>query len=826
MFSEVGQRPVSDVSRPLGDLSATCQYRPLPEHHLFISFPPSSLSTHPPPPEVHAMNENGNSDDEVLGVRKRSIPAGFVLKADQQDLDKLLICLEQLAGLGHTSIECSQKFAESIESKLSKSPTSPVSPTSPSRHPLAARIPTEDLQGTLSCIHLLIENKVDNVPCIKTALLEIRESLQRRKIPEVSSLCAAEVSPLCEGDSSLGGTSPPSPPVLNIIPTSPKRDMDFTVVDAGIPLPDVIQPVINFDTDAVEAPSNATYEWHDDEEKAFENEYEVEDCHLCHEMITTDEFEAHWANGVPPPKDHPLQNGKGVIETTHVHKGQDDLGQKMINQYTVVSELGKGSYGKVKLVVHVPTRKNFAIKILNKSLLRGVKMGMEKTALDDVLGEVAIMKRCHHKNVCQLREVIDDENGGKMYLIVDYYQKGPVFCLENNDDPDPLSEPQVKKYLIGVCQGLDYLHQMNIIHRDIKPANILVGSDDEATLTDFGISHSCEGNSEVADTKGTPAFLTPEQIKQEPIDGKMADIWAVGVTFYAMTYAQLPFKGMTYLELCKQVIEEDPEYPTTTSPALTMLIKGILKKNVDDRIGKNNGVRDILVHPYLLGERGAELQTHTEINVTDEDRSAAVVTGRNIQLRLGNTVGVMLQVKGAMKGFLGGPKKKKDNGLLNLDVNINNQGSGDPQLSASGGNLEIEYEDDDEDDEDDKPVVPSPSNASGRKSPSFLIRSSGSQIPLTPKRSFRTEEQAVMEDTSKDDVVKQIEKLLQEEVCSHCFGLKKRNKKTKKKTGKGVDAELHQIRFHPRAGSFGEKSDVVHISFERPDVPPERYQSA
>eukprot|EP01061_Rhynchopus_euleeides_P014514 TRINITY_DN25124_c0_g2_i1.p1 TRINITY_DN25124_c0_g2~~TRINITY_DN25124_c0_g2_i1.p1 ORF type:complete len:646 (+),score=214.71 TRINITY_DN25124_c0_g2_i1:227-2164(+) len=314
---------------------------------------------------------------------------------------------------------------------------------------------------------------------------------------------------------------------------------------------------------------------------------------------------------------------------------------------------------------------------------------------------------------------------------------------------------------------------MNILHRDIKPANILVGSDDTATLTDFGISHSVSaGNTEVADTKGTPAFLTPEQIRQEKIGGKMADIWALGVTFYAMAFGKLPFNGVNYMELCKSVLENEPEWSCNNND-LQGVLRGILKKDVDERIGKNKGVRDILTHPFLLGDPGAALQTHVEINVTEEDKQKAVLQGTNIQLRFGNTVGVMLQVKGAMKGFLGcrsPPADKKLHGAGANPFALTAKAQPQPVVDT----LNIEYADDDDDDEDDDPPPQSiPSPHPNGKQPSFIVRSGGMmQAPLTPKRSFRTEEEAVMEDTTDADIIKQIDQFRtegKEELTLNCL---------------------------------------------------------
>eukprot|EP00756_Hemistasia_phaeocysticola_P038466 Hpha_TRINITY_DN16758_c2_g3::TRINITY_DN16758_c2_g3_i1::g.79110::m.79110/K07359/CAMKK2; calcium/calmodulin-dependent protein kinase kinase 2 len=215
-----------------------------------------------------------------------------------------------------------------------------------------------------------------------------------------------------------------------------------------------------------------------------------------------------------------MERKSSVTLTSAVVKGEDEEGNKTINEYAVISELGRGSYGKVKLVLHTASDVLFAIKIMNKSVLSRVKTRNahreNKTAFDDVLREIAIMKRLDHPNIVTLHEVIDDPDSNKLYLILDYLERGPVFDIGKTEEPLPLCD--VRKHLWSICQGLDYLHQLGIIHKDVKPDNILVDKEGVCRLTDFGVSqvHELiledvdddddeeEHEALVNDTQGTP----------------------------------------------------------------------------------------------------------------------------------------------------------------------------------------------------------------------------------------------------------------------------------------------------------------------------------
>ena len=124
-------------------------------------------------------------------------------------------------------------------------------------------------------------------------------------------------------------------------------------------------------------------------------------------------------------------------ETREIRRATDRSGRRIVNQYTFIRKLGEGAYGKVKLAEC--NGMFYAIKIINKDLLRrqrefvvNAKGGMGvKTALQDALREIAIMKKIRHENIVHLHEVIDDEEREKLYLsedytVLDYCGKGPI----------------------------------------------------------------------------------------------------------------------------------------------------------------------------------------------------------------------------------------------------------------------------------------------------------------------------------------------------------------------------------------------------------------
>ena len=268
-----------------------------------------------------------------------------------------------------------------------------------------------------------------------------------------------------------------------------------------------------------------------------------------------------------------------------VVKSKDDFDRRKINQYTVIKHLGSGRYGEVQLVEN-DKKELYAMKEVCKKLFK--KSGENK--------EVDILARIDHRNAVKLFEVIDDATMKEQYLILEYVDGGPSMTINDKGKAlqDTFEEETLRYYLQQIAEGLQYLHDCNIIHRDIKPENILITRDRRTIkLADFGVSRAMTSEDDGSrETGGTPLFLSPETCSGDFSSGKANDIWALGVTLYIFMYGKPPFTapGGNEILLYNKIMDEEIQYPNTRkkySPELYSLLKRMLERNVLLRITLN-----------------------------------------------------------------------------------------------------------------------------------------------------------------------------------------------------------------------------------------------
>ncbi|CAE6075206.1 unnamed protein product [Arabidopsis arenosa] len=300
-----------------------------------------------------------------------------------------------------------------------------------------------------------------------------------------------------------------------------------------------------------------------------------------------------------------LQNGLicrqfPVKETNKLIRGEDEDGNKTINEFVRERKIGSGSYGKVVLYRSTVDDKHYAIKAFHKSYLLKLRVAPSETAMGDVLREVKIMKTLEHPNIVNLIEVIDDPEFDDFYMVLEYVDG--KWAYDDFGPPGALGEITARKYLRDVVAGLMYLHAHNVIHGDIKPDNLLVTSTGRVKIGDFSVSQVFkDDDDQLRRSPGTPVFTAPECCLGITYSGRSADTWAVGVTLYCMILGQYPFLGDTLQDTYDKIVHNPLIIPDGLNPHLRDLIEGLLCKDPNQRMT----LKAVAEHPWVTGEDGA-----------------------------------------------------------------------------------------------------------------------------------------------------------------------------------------------------------------------------
>ena len=230
---------------------------------------------------------------------------------------------------------------------------------------------------------------------------------------------------------------------------------------------------------------------------------------------------------------------------------------KFADKYEVGNKLGEGHYAQVFLCRNKASGSHHAVKVIDK--------GRTTTKqVDDMLGEVAILKELNHAHCLRLDGFFDE--GGKVFVVLELINGGELFqkiCRERH-----FSEKTSAKMMYDIISGVAYLHSKGIIHRDLKPENLLLTSleaDANIKIVDFGFAEKCGSDDKLTKCCGTPLYIAPEVLnaglyKTGPPYGLSADIWSLGVILYVLLCGYPPFRAKTQNDQFKKVVAGKYEF--------------------------------------------------------------------------------------------------------------------------------------------------------------------------------------------------------------------------------------------------------------------------
>eukprot|EP00752_Nemacystus_decipiens_P018274 g16395.t1 len=293
---------------------------------------------------------------------------------------------------------------------------------------------------------------------------------------------------------------------------------------------------------------------------------------------------------------------------------------KTVGKYQVGKTIGEGTFGKVKLAVNTETGEKMAIKVLDKSIIQRQNMGAQ------VKREISIMKLVRHPYVVQLREVL--ASSSKIFLVCELITGGELF--DKIVEKQRFTEDEARFYFRQLLEGMEYCHSQGVCHRDLKPENILLDGAGNVKISDFGLSNLYSGGDDEAlkllhTTCGTPNYVAPEVLADKGYDGRMADVWSMGVILYVLLAGFLPFDEPSMSTLFSKIQAADFSYPRWFSPEARSVIDRILVPDPKQRLT----LAQMKAHPFWEAGTVVEMSSSTPdvIVPTEAEVNSAVQEG-------------------------------------------------------------------------------------------------------------------------------------------------------------------------------------------------------
>jgi serine/threonine-protein kinase len=246
-------------------------------------------------------------------------------------------------------------------------------------------------------------------------------------------------------------------------------------------------------------------------------------------------------------------------------------------RYDLREELGRGAMGVVYHGFDPVIGRGVAVKTLR---LSEAGTGLSR---EELIGRFQTEARAAglltHPNIVVVFDA--GEEDGLFYITMEFVEGRSLQTLIDSHQPFPFS--RVLKVMEQVCSALDFAHQHNVVHRDIKPANLMLTADDVVKITDFGTAKILQfGTAQTAHVMGTPSYMSPEQVKGKPVDGR-SDIFSLGVILYELMTGEKPFPGQNITTVIYKIINEEPIPPrsldSSIHPGLSAVIARALAKD-------------------------------------------------------------------------------------------------------------------------------------------------------------------------------------------------------------------------------------------------------
>lgn len=265
------------------------------------------------------------------------------------------------------------------------------------------------------------------------------------------------------------------------------------------------------------------------------------------------------------------------MQETIVHKPGSGGGLQ-VPGYRILRPLGAGGMASVYLAVQESLDREVALKVMSPQL------AADREFTERFLKEGRITAKLSHRNLVTVFDIGSHE--GVYYLAAEFIDGGTLRDLMN----EGLTVPQVLDVVADVARALHYAHEKGVVHRDVKPSNILYKADRTVVLADFGIAKAMDTSSTATlagSSIGTPDYMSPEQARGEPVDGR-SDLYALGVMLFELLIGKPPYDGSDPFAVALAHITQPVPILPSEYAWLQPILDGLMAKRPQDRFASGD----------------------------------------------------------------------------------------------------------------------------------------------------------------------------------------------------------------------------------------------
>src|SRR6476660_3244029 len=249
-----------------------------------------------------------------------------------------------------------------------------------------------------------------------------------------------------------------------------------------------------------------------------------------------------------------------------------------VGRYEITGELGRGAMGVVYKALDPTIGRTVALKTMRLDV-HGLDAQEMVRRFQNEARAAGVL---NHPNIVTIYDA--GEEDGIFYIAMEFIEGTTLH--EVLTEQRVLATDEVLQLTRQISRGLDYAHSNGIVHRDIKPANIMITGNGTVKIMDFGIAKSGGQVTNTGQVLGTPNYMSPEQVKGRPLDGR-SDLFSLGVILYEMLTGEKPFVGQNVTTIIYKIVNENPITPrdldVTVHPGLSAIVTKALAKAPDDR---------------------------------------------------------------------------------------------------------------------------------------------------------------------------------------------------------------------------------------------------